>query len=285
MAYILKRRCNNNVVEAIDAQGCSVVVTGRGVGFGLRPGQEIPAERIQLKYVLESQQRAGAIADALAQVSPNTLALARKISLDAQQRFGISPITILLPLAEHLEYSVLRARRGDRIDVPLAFEVSQLYPGEYEFGMFAVKLVCADLGISLPCDEAAAFAMHIVSAQFHNNRIGAAMRTTQHIAAILRIIEEHSRVKVSRADVWTTRFITHIRFLLARLAAGTRSVDTPQEIVEAIKETLAASWLVAQKIKDYISEVESQELSESEVAYLTLHIGRFTHTGKREIEY
>ena len=181
MGYTLKRRCNNNVAEALDEYGRSVVVTGRGVGFGVKSGEEIAPERIQLTYVLESQQRAGEIADALAAIPADVLAAARKIVIAAQDRFNMNPISMLLPLAEHLDFALRRVAAGDTFDAPLAFEIEQLYPEEHEFGCFAVKVIRADLGVALPSAEVTAFALHAVSAQFDTHRISTAVRMTEDI--------------------------------------------------------------------------------------------------------
>lgn len=36
---------NNNIVSAIEADGKEVVIMGRGLGFGMKPGKEIRRER------------------------------------------------------------------------------------------------------------------------------------------------------------------------------------------------------------------------------------------------
>ena len=38
---------NNNIVSSVDEDGREIVVMGRGIGFKVREGAEIPAERIE----------------------------------------------------------------------------------------------------------------------------------------------------------------------------------------------------------------------------------------------
>lgn len=274
MGYTLKRRCNNNVVEAIDAHGRSVVVTGRGVGFRVNPGQQVPPERIQLTYVLESQQRAGKIADALALIPADVLAVARKIVIAAQDRFGLNPVSMLLPLAEHLAFALRRARDGQDIDVPLAFEVAQLYPEEHEFGRFALKVIRADLGVDIHSSEATAFALHVVSAQFTCDRIASAVRMTQDIGGIVKLVERHLAVRLDPAAAGTARFITHVRYLLAGFASGRRCDREPVEVIAVIQQSLAASWRVAEIVAEFLIAQQYPKLSEAEIGFLALHISR-----------
>ena len=277
MGYTLKRRCNNNVAEALDEYGRSVVVTGLGVGFGVKSGEEIAPERIQLTYVLESQQRAGEIADALAAIPADVLAAARKIVIAAQDRFNMNPISMLLPLAEHLDFALRRVAAGDTFDAPLAFEIEQLYPEEHEFGCFAVKVIRADLGVALPSAEVTAFALHAVSAQFDTHRISTAVRMTEDIRQILTILERTYGVDVDPKATVTARFITHVRYLFARLASDRRSDHEPVEVLAAIKQTLAASWRIAQSIADYLGERRNTPLTEAEIGFLALHVSRLVH--------
>ena len=51
---IIDKIINNNVVTAIDKSGNEAVLMGKGIGFGIKSGQSIDAERIEKKYVMDS---------------------------------------------------------------------------------------------------------------------------------------------------------------------------------------------------------------------------------------
>ena len=38
MQYTVKNRINNNILRVVDPTGCELIVTGRGLGFGVKPG-------------------------------------------------------------------------------------------------------------------------------------------------------------------------------------------------------------------------------------------------------
>ena len=46
---------NNNVVSAIDGDGTEVVVMGKGIGYRMKPGMDIPGENIEKIFRLEGQ--------------------------------------------------------------------------------------------------------------------------------------------------------------------------------------------------------------------------------------
>lgn len=39
---------NNNIVSALDADGKEVIVMGRGLGFGMKAGREIPQAKMNI---------------------------------------------------------------------------------------------------------------------------------------------------------------------------------------------------------------------------------------------
>ena len=38
MQYTVKKPINNNILRVVDPTGCELIVTGRGLGFGVKPG-------------------------------------------------------------------------------------------------------------------------------------------------------------------------------------------------------------------------------------------------------
>ena len=45
MQYTVKKPINNNILRVVDPTGCELIVTGRGLGFGVKPGYKIEADR------------------------------------------------------------------------------------------------------------------------------------------------------------------------------------------------------------------------------------------------
>ena len=47
---LIDKIINNNIVSASDGEGREVVVMGRGIGFGMKPGKEIPENRLKKSF-------------------------------------------------------------------------------------------------------------------------------------------------------------------------------------------------------------------------------------------
>ena len=50
MQYTVKKPINNNILRVVDPTGCELIVTGRGLGFGVKPGYKIEAETVERSY-------------------------------------------------------------------------------------------------------------------------------------------------------------------------------------------------------------------------------------------
>lgn len=68
----LLRVFNNNLVLARDETGTEVILTGRGLGFQTRPGQEVDAARIVRKFVPDDGRDPDHLAELLAGLPPST---------------------------------------------------------------------------------------------------------------------------------------------------------------------------------------------------------------------
>ena len=44
---IIEKIINNNIISAYDEAGAELVVMGRGIGFGTKPGKKVPEARIE----------------------------------------------------------------------------------------------------------------------------------------------------------------------------------------------------------------------------------------------
>lgn len=272
--YTLVRRFNNNIVEARDMQDRRLVLSGKGIGFGVRPGDTIPESAVSVRYVPETDRDIQRILALLADVPPVLSVVARHAArrLEASTAFEIA-------LADHLAGAVRRYQRGQDVSLPLYFEVTQLYPRELEFGHWVLKLVHAKLGVRLPEQEAAAIALHAVNEQISHGTgsVSDVMTFTRTIDAVLNYLHERCGIELDHHDAAVTRFITHMRYLFHRLQARTPVEPGPEQVVTAIRESLASSWQLSGEVAALIREHTGFELSESEQAYVALHIGRFVH--------
>ena len=54
MQYTVKKPINNNILRVVDPTGCELIVTGRGLGFGAKPGYKLDAGKVERSYRMTS---------------------------------------------------------------------------------------------------------------------------------------------------------------------------------------------------------------------------------------
>lgn len=181
---------------------------------------------------------------------------------------------LILPLADHLSFAVQRTKDSKPMAFPLRWEVSQLYPAEYQLGQEAVEIASRGLNVELDPDEAVAIAMHLVNAQFTMRGQTQAMIMTETISRILDVIEQTFDLTLDRHAMDCARFITHLRYVFARVAADKQIIEKHPTLLEAITNSQPEAMRCAYKVKFLIESAFEHPLSADETAYIGLHVAR-----------
>ncbi len=270
-----KRTLSNNAVIAIDDAGNEIVALGRGIGHGRRPGDELDAARVEQIFVAGGDAARNQLASFLADVPLDVVRVAARIAHLAHERLGLAVTQgLILPLADHLAFAVRRKAEGLRLELPLAWEVAQLYPAELAVGRDAVALASRELHCELDAEEATAFAMHFVNSQFAAPGMTAAMKMTETIARIFEVVGRATGITIDPNAMSTARFVTHLRYLFVRVAQGTQIADPHPTLADAIANAHPEAMACAEKIAYLIGMDTDTTLGRDEVAYLALHVAR-----------
>ncbi len=268
----VKRVISNNAVLAVDEHLQEVVALGRGLGHGRRPGDTLGEGVEQVFFAGDADER---LTRFLADVPLEYVRVAGQIADLAHERLGLRVTqALILPIADHLHFAVQRVRDGLAMRFPLAWEVSQLYPAELAVGEAAVALAGAAFGVQLPDDEAVAFAMHFVNAQFVSPGMTPVMEMTQTIAGAFEVIEGTFGLTIDHRSMDAARFVTHLRYLYARVASGKQIADPKPTFVDAIANAHPEAAACAAKLRYMFEMSLGAALTDDEVAYLALHIAR-----------
>lgn len=269
----VKRVISNNAVLALDADGQEMVALGRGLGHGRRPGDTLEADRIEQVFIAgDADER---LTRFLADVPLEYVRVAGRVAELAHERLGLKVTqALILPIADHLHFAVQRQTQGMEMHYPLAWEVRQLYPDELAVGEAALALANAAFRVELPVDEAVAFAMHFVNAQFASPGMTRAMEMTQTISKAFEVIEKSFGVTIDTHSMNAARFVTHLRYLYARVASGKQIVDPHPTFADAIANAHPEASACAAKLRFQFEMNLGDKLSPDEVAYLALHVAR-----------
>lgn len=269
---------NNNVVLAKDATG-EKIITGRGIGFKARPGKPVDSSKVVRIFVPAEGRDPDHIATMLTEIPLAHMTLVT----DAVTAAGLPEsmtknASLLVALADHIGFAIMRAANGQRADYPLLAEVSQLYSEEYAQAQAILSHINRALNdrriAPLPRSEAVAITLHLVNAGFATGDLSFTYTMTGVLQQLLTIIESDFGITLEPETVNVGRFITHLRYLFVRIAKHEQLKDHSSAIGQAIRDSAPEAFRCAQRISAVIELRLGSGLTEDEVSYLTLHIAR-----------
>ena len=289
---------NNNVVLA-RRDGEPVVVTGRGVGFGVKQGGEVDPSRVQRIFVPIDGRDPDHAGEMIAGLDAQTVDMVA----DALDEVGVNPrLTLVTAIADHVTGAAKRARMGTTVEYPLRAEVAHLYPDEAAQGERLLDVINrrlanagadsaghgdngaagakggADSAVApfapLPREEATALTLHLVNAGFNTGNLAHTYRMTGVIQQMLAVIGAEWGVEVDGASISTARFITHARYLFVRLERGEQLDHGNSPLTRELMRAHPHEMAIARKVAHVVELRFGQSLTDDEVAYLGLHVAR-----------
>ena len=279
---VIEKVINNNIVSAYDEDGREVVIMGRGIGFGVKPGARIRESKIEKIFRIESRSVAEQLKELLAhmplehvQISDDIISFAKStLKLKLNQ-------SIYVTLTDHINFAIERYRKGIVFENALLWEIKRFYAQEYELGQYAVRLIGEKLKIFLPEDEAGFIALHFVNAEYGTN-IQDAVRFPNLVRDILDIVISELKISLDEKSLHYERFVTHIKFLLQRIYRKELLPNEEEELAQMMQKKYPQEYACSRKIAAYIEETANCRLSGEEVMYMAIHIRRVTMAEKEE---
>ena len=265
---------NNNIVSAIEADGKEVVIMGRGLGFGMKPGKEIPEGKIEKVFRLDSQNSTDKFKELLANLPLEHIQASTEIINYAKsvlnRRLNQS---IYITLTDHINFAIERFKEKMMFTNPLLNEIKTFYKEEYLIGEYAVALIERRIGITLPVDEAGFIALHIGNAEY-NTAMRDTIDITTLIQNVVKIVKEYFSMDLDETSLNYQRFVTHLRFLAQRIIGGEMLNSDNPEFNQLISQMYPEEYACSLKLKDYIQVTYHHDVTEEETAYLAVHIKR-----------
>lgn len=161
--FTVTRVINNNAVFARTQEG-EVILTGRGVGFGVKAGDTI-APSTDARSFIPLDDNKTQLLNALNRINDDLLAAVSAGVDKATDLLGLIAPSAYLSLAEHLAFAVQRTERGEAIHNPLLNEVNAAFPEEFNAALVVLAEVNDSVNVTLPMDEAAFIALHLNAAR------------------------------------------------------------------------------------------------------------------------
>ncbi|MGQ9453991.1 PRD domain-containing protein [Leclercia sp. TB492] len=269
----IKKSLNNSML-LVDNDQREMILFGKGIGFGAKPGTHIDLAQVEKVFLPLSDLKSrhflsltDTIPAAFFDISHEILILARRLCGDKLNS------VLLFTLAEHLHFAVERSRSGQTILNKLSWEVKRYYPQEYSVGLQARAQVNEKFDIELPEEEAVNIAFHLINASSQDDD-STAHQQVELVNRIADIVRYKMGKSIDTQSVNYMRFITHLRYFAERVLAGKIALSETEDFYQELMRHRPDAMTVAWVIRDYVQDKYQLTLPKDELTWLSIHISR-----------
>ncbi len=270
----IEKVINNNIISARDNQGVELVVMGRGIGFGRKPGSEIEEEKIEKIFRLENMDDKEQFKELLASLPIEYIRISTDIISYARESLEIElNQNVYLTLTDHISFALERFRKGMSFNNVLYDEVKLFYPLEYSVGCYALELIEEKTGCRLEEDESASIALHLINGEL-NTAMGTTFFMIKMMREMMEIIGQDIPIPEGR-NYPRDRLIADLKQLANRLVSETPIRGrTDEKLYRFVEENYIQEYNMIDGINHYIENEYRCSMTEEEKIYLTLNINR-----------
>lgn len=264
------RKINNNVVVCIDSSGKEIIAMGKGIGFEKTP-REISLNDIERTFYELDESQIAVMQDLSVEVI-NFCAKFIDIARN-ELHYNLSS-NVTLSLADHIAFAIERCKKNIKVQMPLAYDIAQMYPKEYKLAQAAVKRLSHEYLIYVPETEAVGIAMILINAKLQGSPHVAYEPYELITEEITEVIEEQLKIYIERDTFNYSRFATHLQYLFHRLDANTEIVSDNREMSEQLIKEYPKIAQCVNRVALIIERKWNKKLSDEEKLYLLLHVNR-----------
>lgn len=265
----LVKHINNNFAVAEDSAGNTIIVQGKGIGYGQLPRIIENFEGIERTYYNINES----FVDVINEIPANIITISGKIvdKIIDELNYELS-FSVIFTLADHINFGIERLKKNISFDSPIINDVQFLYEEEYKIGLYALDLIKKELDIVFPKQEAAFIALHIISSKQTNTT--SEINTRLILFDIVEIIEKHYNLKINKDNFNYSRFSSHMDYFLKRIKNDEILQTSNERLYESVKNEYSEAYECVEKIGEYFNKKLNLVLSNEEKLYLILHVNK-----------
>lgn len=271
----IKKVLNTSVVLVENKDQQEYIMFGKGIGFGQKPGNVIEEDQADQLFMPIENNKVKEFINLLDNIPSVYVDLTQEIVSHAEQQLGTKLNTgIFFTLMDHLSFAVERYKKNINVTNRVYWEIKSYYAEEFKVGAFALNRVNETFAISLPKEEAANIAFHIINAHGKEQNAKDGMKHAKMIGSIVNLVRYTLNINMDTESIHYTRFITHVKFFVERYFADKMLEAKDNMLFEQIANLYPEAMNGAFKIKEYIQQVYGKNISNDELTYLAVHIHR-----------
>ncbi len=275
-SFIIKKSLNNNVLIVEHQSYGEVVLIGKGIGFGKKPGDVIEEDNIEKMFVLTNKKEQEQYKMLLSDIDDEMLEIIQGEIRYIAERVN-HPLNehIHIALTDHITFALKRLQQGMDIKNPFLLETKSLYPFEFELATDVINRLNKRLNVQLPNGEIGFIALHIHSS-ITNKPLSEVNQYSQLISHLTDVIEESLKITVDRESVNYLRLVRHLRYTIERVNSG-ESLAEPEKLSFLLKKEYPLCYNTSWKMIKVMQQVLKKPVYEAETVYLTMHLYRLTN--------
>lgn len=264
------KKINNNVALCVDDNNNELIAFGKGIGFRAPP-YEVELGQISRTYYGINKPYIDMIND----IPEKILELSIKVVEYARTKLdNLNNSNIVITLADHINFAIERYEKKINVRLPIIYDIQYLFEVEMDIGEKALSLIKRDIGVSLPKDEAAYIALHIINAETMNKKVKKTKPDEKIIDDITELVENYFDIKIDKNNFNYSRFVTHMYYFLKRGKKNEFLHDDNNSMYNSIVSELPETYECYKIIRAYLEKSLQWNLTNEESMYLILHINR-----------
>ena len=140
---LIEKVLNNNVVITRNSDGKEAIVMGRGLGFQMKAGMTLDANKIEKTFSINSNNEIDARYQELIQAIPHEILLVTEAIIEHASTLlphKLHP-SVRVSLADHIHCAVERCIQGKIAKNAMLWEIKKFYSLEYSIGQEALTKI------------------------------------------------------------------------------------------------------------------------------------------------
>lgn len=271
---IVLKKINNNVALCRDSKGSELIAFGNGIGFPKTPYVLTDLSKIDVTFYNISEQYLDVLNEIPSDIMAFTARMVDRIRIALP--YELKP-NFVLTLADHLAFCMERQKKNIYVHMPLAYEISSMYPMEVQIAKNVLEEMRRTFDVHLNNREIYGIVLSILNSRIDSeeNSKGFSRKKMDALQKkIDAIVEKQFNIKIEHESFSYSRFSSHLQHLFSRINSNKPLHSKNVKLYEKMKKEFPETDCCVEKISDLIRNELGWELSDEEKMYLIIHVNR-----------
>lgn len=279
--YRVEKVLNHNVILAIcEKDKQEYLIMGKGIGFGKKIAERLEVIEEAQVYSLVDVKNAKGTTSSVKEITPIYLEAAGMLLDEAEKRIGKVDRSVLIPLADHIDFAVKRIREQGEISNPLISDIQVLFHMEYKVAEKILPFLAQNSDVTMSESELGYIALHIHSAIAEQN-VSSSMQVARCVRECINLIEKEIHQTIPVTTLSYNRLMNHVRYMILRAEQGE---EIKLNMNDYMEYRFKKSYAIATYVCEEMGKILHTKLHEHELGYLSMHIQRCIEEMETEIK-